>query len=194
MNFFKIYLWRKIGIIYFLISTILSPIFFYLFYQTFYDYLQRESTFWNIENIKLTQNYAQKNIFIIFSILFSILWISIIAISLYWIYNFHYKKNSGNIYLKILLFIIILCIILAAILLSFQPQNQKKIIKINNSRKQIQLLGPNYKYGWVLFFIWFIAAILSLIALKNYGFFIKKDKKFCLKNKKNKFLHIFIQK
>ncbi|WP_033161182.1 hypothetical protein [[Mycoplasma] collis] len=181
MIFSKIYIWKKISVIYSVILAFLTFIFFYLFFNEFNVYLLKEKEFHNLKNIEDTFNYSQKNIFIIFYVLLSLLLVIVIIFSFLWIYKFFYLKNIGNKNLKIILFTATLIIILISILLSFQPNSQKKVISITNNentiRRQIALESPKYIWGWILFFFWTTGAILNIIALKNYGFFIDSKQK-----------------
>ncbi|MDZ7293556.1 hypothetical protein [Mycoplasmopsis pulmonis] len=176
VEFFKIYWLRKISVIFIIFNSLLTILLFYFFYSNFLDYVDKEIKFWSTDNPNYVSTaFDQNPIYIGLFCVLGIIIVSIIVLSILYFWRFYKLQDSGNLILTSLLVLSILVIVIVSLLLSFQPQIQKKIIENpNGSKRQIKLDSPSYAIGWAIFFIWLFQAMFLLASKRNYGFFIPK--------------------
>lgn len=172
LNFFKVYGVRKFAAILNIVVAILSFSLFFVFFNSFSFFLEKQKTFLGTK--EPTSEAAQLPIFYGIWIILCLLWLAQIVISILIIFNFIKSKSNADLLLKILFYIIILIIIGVSILLSFQPQEEKKYINLSNGKKRLLILKkPSYLSGWLIFLFNFTTGIVIIISKKNFGYLPK---------------------
>lgn len=178
-SFFQVYLVRKICAILSIIIPIISFALFFVFFNSFRTFLKEQKIFLEID--KETADSQQLPIFYGIWIFLSLIWFFQIFVSILIIFNFIKSRNNGDLLLKILFLMVIFVIIGVSILLSFQPQQEKKYVELDNGKYDILVLNkPSYWSGWLIFTLNLFLAIFIIISKRNYGYL----KNYKINNKK----------
>ncbi|MBN3534894.1 hypothetical protein [Mycoplasma procyoni] len=177
-NFFSVYKYRKLFYIFSIIIAIIGFGLFFAFYDKIANYIVDEKVFYKFDTLsiekqaefysKTSESYIQSKIFIGFWVICSLIWVTIITLSIYSLILLAQQKSNGYKIQKITTLLWIVIVILISILLSFIPPYKEEY---NTKTQEFNELNPpNYVSGWFIFGLSVFVGLWGLISRKNYGF------------------------